>query len=215
MRTWMFLLAFVLSGCTSEATMRLPTFLDSLKTSFKPDLIVKPKMSRVVTLFGEVGENSREIAQQIRTLGNSKEPIWLLINSPGGEILRGSLIITAIEQTKAPVYTVCMEMCASMAAMIFEYGDERFVAHRSMLMFHPASGGVQGEIDKSISRLLMVQKFFGKIERYVAARVGLTYDQYKLKTSQEIWLDGEDAVKSRFADKTVLVELPDDFVVLE
>lgn len=173
---------------------------------------IAPSASRTVYITGTIGEQSAEIARQIISLNNSNEPIYLLINSPGGSVLDGAMILSAIEASKAPVYTVCLQLCASMAAIIFEYGTERWAVDRSLIMFHPAYGAAQDELDKMVSRLLTVQRYIGKMEAYIAKRVGMSYEAFKAKSAVELWLDGEDAVNSSFADKLVSVKIDESVI---
>jgi ATP-dependent Clp protease protease subunit len=162
-----------------------------------------------VYVVGEIGYNALDIATQITRLGEeSIEPIYLVLTSPGGSVLTGGQVIAAIESSKAPVYTVCNVLCASMAAMIFEYGAKRYIGDRSFLMFHPASGGAEGELDKMISRLLSMQRYIGKMEAYTGNKAKLTFEQYKARSAVENWIDGEDAVNSGFADHIATVSLP-------
>lgn len=162
---------------------------------------------RSIVLSGEVGDQSRDVAQKIASLAQaSADPIYLLINSPGGSVLDGILIIQAIEASKAPVVTICTQMCASMAAMIFEYGATRYLGNKAFLMFHPASAGAQGELDKIVSRLSFFQNLIGGLEGQIAQRAGLSFSEYKVKSGSELWLTGNDAVTQRFADAVVLIE---------
>ena len=165
--------------------------------------------ARTVFITGEIGENALLIAANISNLGASSEPITIVLNSPGGSVMHGANIISAIEAARGPVNTVCNAMCASMAALIFEYGTHRFLVDRTILMFHPASGGVEGELDKMASRTEAIQRFVAKLEAHVAKRAGLTFGQYKSLASRELWLDAEDAVATGFADKLVAVTWPD------
>ena len=94
----------------------------------------------------------------ILTLGSSPEPMYVFIDSPGGSVLSGAQIISAIQAAKGPVNTLCVGICASMAAMIHQFGTNRLVLDRSFLMFHPASGGAEGEVDKMYSRLTTIRQ---------------------------------------------------------
>lgn len=163
---------------------------------------------RTVILSGEVGEQSREVAERIAKLAkeDGTSPIYLLLNSPGGSVLDGILVIQAIQASKAPVVTVCTQICASMAAMIFEYGSTRYLGNKAFLMFHPASAGAQGELDKIVSRLTFFQSLISGIEAEIATRAGVSYSQYKVWSSSELWLFGEQAVKQGFADSIVVIE---------
>lgn len=160
---------------------------------------------RIVYVYGEINHsNGPQVAKQILTLGNSPEPMTIFINSPGGSVLTGATIISAIESAKGPVNTVCVELCASMAAMIHQYGTNRLVMNHSILMFHPASGGgADGEVDKQFAELNFFKRFIGKMEENAANRAKITYKEYKYLSGTELWLDSEDAVSSNFADKVV------------
>ena len=172
---------------------------------------VSPNPSRTVYLIGEVGANALDIAAQITQYGQeSLDPIFLVESSPGGSVLAGGQIIAAMEASPAPVYTVCHVLCASMAAMIFEYGNKRFIGDRSFLMFHPASGTAEGELDKMVSRMMSMQRYIGKMEAFTSVRAKITFDQYKARAAKEAWIDGEDAVGTGFADTIATVYLPSD-----
>lgn len=190
----------------SVVSVEPPKTADSGSSKNKELLVLNPPSNRTVYIVGEIDSNALGIAAQITALGaSSLEPIFLEITSPGGSVLTGGQIVAAIESSKAPVYTICNVLCASMAAMIFEYGSQRYIGDRSFVMFHPASGGADGELDKMVSRLTSMQRYIGKMEAHIAKRAGLTFEQYKAKAGVEAWIDGEDAVNSGFADKIATV----------
>ena len=62
---------------------------------------------RIVYLYGEInGDNGPNVAKQILKLASSPKPIYIFINSPGGSVLAGSKIVSAIQAAKGPVNTV-------------------------------------------------------------------------------------------------------------
>lgn len=171
---------------------------------------ITPPESRTLFLYGVVDSSVLSLRDALVRLGkDSKDPIYLLIDSPGGSVLDGAMVLSAIEASPAPVYTVCMQLCASMAAIIFEYGHKRYALDRSFVMFHPASGGSEGELDKMVSRLGSIQRYIGKMEAYIAKRANISYERYKELANVEYWIDGEDAVNLGFADSLVNVALPE------
>lgn len=167
------------------------------------------KNESVVLLVGEVGfSNSQQIASQITFLSkqSTKEPIVLIINSPGGAVFGGAKIINAIEASKRPVWTVCDGLCASMGAMIHSYGTRRLITDRSVLMYHNAAGGVQGSLPQMYARLAVVSRIVFKMEMNISKRSGLSYDKYKSMISGELWLDGEDSVNLHLSDSLVALD---------
>lgn len=162
--------------------------------------------SRQVYVYGVIDEmNSPVIAQRILELGKDDKPIDLIINSPGGSVIDGAEIISAMEASKAPINTICVQICASMAAMIHQYGTNRLMIDRSLIMFHPASGGLQGEVDKMYSRLSTLRDYIGEMELNVAKRSKMSYNDYKFKSGVELWLAAKSAKEANVADNVVYV----------
>lgn len=69
---------------------------------------------------------------------NSK-PIKLLINSPGGSVEDGQMVVDAIITSKAPVITIALGKAMSAAFDIFLAGDRRIVYPNTVLMMHSGS----------------------------------------------------------------------------
>jgi len=168
--------------------------------------VLKPDGDRVIRLYGEINETSLIVADQIKVLsGQSKAPIFLLINSPGGSVLDGAQIVSAIEGSQAPVYTVCEQLCASMAAIIHQYGKERMMYDRAILMFHNAAGGAQGYVPQMLSRLNVINRYVNKMQAHIAARANIDLTTWLTRMGDEVWIDAEDAQASGLNDKIVNV----------
>jgi ATP-dependent Clp protease protease subunit len=170
---------------------------------------IKPDTNRTVFIYGEISFSVAEVAETIKNLSQqSKDPIYLLINSPGGSVLDGALVISAIEASPAPVYTVCLQICASMAAMIHQYGHKRMMVDRSILMFHDAAGGLQGYMHHMVSRLNQMHNYIHKMDKYISQRSGINFERYLQEANRELWLDAEDATGLQLNDSIVSVLIP-------
>jgi len=139
---------------------------------------------------------------------DSTTPIYLLIDSPGGSVLDGATLISQIEASKAPVYTVCTRLCASMAAMTHSYGVKRFALDRAILMYHPASLGAQGQLNNMISLLGTLQRYIDKMNANVVSRSKLSKDTYEHMIAYEHWVDAEDALKEGLIDGIISLNVP-------
>lgn len=165
---------------------------------------------QVIYIEGEIDESAGKLAEKIKRLGLGKKPIYLLIDSPGGSVLDGAKIVSAMEASSAQVNTVCIGLCASMAAIIHGYGDERYMVDRSILMHHPAAAGLRGSLEEMQSRLGLLIRYVDKQSATIANRAGLTLEQFKALVVSEMWIDGEDAVNKKFAEGLVSVVLPEE-----
>lgn len=176
----------------------------------KPVTHISAENNNTLFLFGEVAEeNSEAVSQGILALSESgsADPILLVIDSPGGAVFAGSKIISAIEASKRPVYTICYGLCASMAAIIHQYGTKRLMTNRSILMFHNASGGAQGEVNQMLSQLNFVDRFCLKMDIYISNRAGMSYPQFAHYLDSQLWIDSEDSLSLGFNDGIVSLNL--------
>lgn len=213
-------LGFLVAGNTkNQVTIRelsAPQILNNTtnivdKTKYKTSKYNRYDLSPLRTVFivGEINSFlSDSVATQINTMGADKsdEPVIVVIDSPGGSVIDGAKVVTAIEQSRAPVYTVCVRLCASMAAIIHSYGTKRMATNRSILMYHNASGGAQGELEKMLSALNMMKKFVDKFVNNIVARSTLSFSEYQTMADHELWIDAEDALKYKLLDAIVVLD---------
>jgi ATP-dependent Clp endopeptidase proteolytic subunit ClpP len=178
------------------------------------DAVGKKKIYRLnlnvdntVMLVGEIGSNSLRVAQEILHKSRPGYPVYLLINSPGGSVLDGVSIVDAVQGASGPVNTICLQLCASMAAVIFNYGTERYMSDRAVLMHHQAAGSMEGSFNQMRSRFSALEHYVAKLDYEIATRAGMNPEQFKKMLSDEIWMDAEDSVKNHFADKLAIISI--------
>lgn len=198
--------ATITGNLVDQRMKALPTPTVQTKSLIK----VKVNKSRVIYLDEEVTfASSNRVSNQIKEMASkSSEPIYLLIDSPGGSVLDGTLIINEIEASSAPVYTVCTQLCASMAAMIHSYGAKRYAVDRAMLMFHPASGGSEGQVPNMLSQLTTLTRYTDKLVANVVARSRVSKEEYNTLVAYEMWVDSEDSYTKGLVDGIVSLDVP-------
>ncbi len=203
-------------AATSETTLLAPISANVNLRSVTPDeYMVSAKevknlsvdSSNTIVIVGEIGEGMFAVAQELQQKAKAGKPLYLIINSPGGSVLDGVQVISTMQSLKVPVYTVCAGLCASMAAMIHSYGTKRYMVDRSILMYHEASGGVQGQFNQIKSRFRVFDRLISKMDYEVAIRAGKNPEEFRKALASEIWLDAEDAVQQGYADKIVSVDM--------
>jgi ATP-dependent Clp protease protease subunit len=168
---------------------------------------LKINPARVVLIKEQIDEMSERHIDTIMRLGKSSEPIVVLIDSPGGSVLVGEQIVTAMEAAHGPVYTVCLKMCASMGAIIHQYGTKRFALDRSVLMFHDASAGASGRVSEMLSLLEFIKRKLEKTNRYIVSRSKVSYEELMNLEANNYWLDAEEAKEKGFVDELVRIEM--------
>ena len=82
---------------------------------------------RELSVVGDINSAmAHDLCQQIRLLeaADPTAPITVFVSSPGGNVRAGLAIYDTMRLSPCPIHTVCVELAASMGAIIFMGGDE-------------------------------------------------------------------------------------------
>lgn len=125
-----------------------------------------------------------------------RKPIKLYINSIGGDTYNGYALISAIQSSITPVYTINQGMCASMAFLIFLAGSKRYSMINSIFLMHE---GMNGGFDNTSKMRERIEFETGKLEdltkNFVLSNTSITSDLYDEKYRVE-WYMLPDEAKS-------------------
>jgi ATP-dependent Clp protease protease subunit len=154
------------------------------------------------------------LQQKLFTMSNrlpANEPIYLVLNTPGGSIDAGTNFIDSVKALKRPVITITL-FAASMGFHIVENLDSRWITPNGTLMSHRAAiSGLEGQVPgEAITRLNFILRQVTILDELVAKRVGMRLKDYQNLVRDEYWVTGDDAVEERMADKVVLAQCSSD-----
>jgi ATP-dependent Clp protease, protease subunit len=121
--------------------------------------------------------------------------IYLYLNSPGGVVSAGLAIYDTMQFIKAPVATICMGQCASMAAVLLAAGapGKRSALPHSRIMIHQIMGGSQGQatdIEIATKEILVLK---AKINQILAHHTGQSVDKLDKDTDRNYFMSAEEA----------------------
>ena len=108
-----------------------------------------------------------------------REPIRLYINSPGGDATEGFALISAIEISKTPVYTINMGQWSSMAFLIGIAGHKRFSLPKASFLMHDGSIFLYGSANKVKDRVEFENRFENEVVKpFVLAHSKMLEEDY-------------------------------------
>lgn len=129
--------------------------------------------------------------------------VYLVLNTPGGSVDAGLRLISFIKGLNLKVKTLTL-FAASMGFMTAQNLDERLILDTGTLMSHRAKFGVAGEYDgEMVSRFKWLAASIERLEGISAARMRLSLPVYKELIRDEYWVDGQQAVTDKAADRAV------------
>lgn len=166
--------------------------------------------SRIVILHGEVNEitTTQVILKllDLESIDNTK-PIYLYINSPGGSILSGLALMDTMNRIKAPVYTVCYGIAASMGSFLLSCGEKghryalphcRILIHQPRLQFKSAYIRGQEELQRQAEGLTKTRE---KLEKFLSLNTGQPLEKIHADCEADNWLSAEEALAYGLIDK--------------
>lgn len=176
------------------------------------DIYSRLLKDRIVWITGEVEDaGMNNAAASLLFLNNQDEslPIYLYINSPGGSVHAGEVLINVMKHIKAPVYTICVGMAASMGAVILSCGEKghRYCMPYSDVMLHQVSSGTSGNIQDQRVSLEYSEKLNSRLMTLLAYNCGKTYKQIIKDTNRDLWLSAEEAVKYGIVDQILTSDM--------
>ena len=163
---------------------------------------------RIITLTGSITQQSaiwfsKQIADLL--LKDSTKPIKILLDSTGGSIEAGNLILDVIQGSPVPVSVYCLNQAYSMAAVIFCVATGgRYMLPTARLMIHQPSimevTGTAAEIEQ-ISNFLQENKT--KLFTILAEHSDFTLEELEQKATNDLYLTAKEAVSRKLSDRIV------------
>lgn len=159
---------------------------------------------RVIILTGEINDQvASSICAQLLYLSSiSNEDIQMYINSPGGSVSAGLAIYDTMQYIKCDISTICMGICASMAAILLCAGSEkkRYALANSEVMIHQPLGEMAGQakdLEIAASHIIEVKK---KLYQILSSHTNQPLEKVAEDCDRDYFLNAESAMKYGLVD---------------
>ena len=131
-------------------------------------------------------------------------PIQLYINSPGGDVTEGFALVSAIELSKTPVWTINVGQWCSMAFLIGISGHKRFSMPNMTFLMHEGTAFAIGSAGKMQDRARFDERFKEEvIKRHILKHSKMDSAVYDAQERVELYMLPEDALKYGFIDEII------------
>lgn len=156
--------------------------------------------TRQIILSGEINKDLAEkIVRQLLVLeaDDAEKPVYIYIDSPGGDVDAGFAIFDMIRFVSCPVFLIGMGLIASAAALILLAVDEEHrlaLPHSRYLIHQPSSGmrGVATDIEIHAKEMERTKAVLNKI---ISEQTGKSFEQVAADTNRDYWLNSEESVE--------------------
>ncbi|GHS90327.1 ATP-dependent Clp protease proteolytic subunit 2 [Planctomycetales bacterium] len=154
--------------------------------------------SRSIIISEEVSEElAQKIYAQLLVLNqrSTVEPIYVYLNTPGGDADSGFGIYDMMRFVEAPVVTIVAGLCASAGVTIFLGADpgKNFALPNARFLLHQPSTGVQGQASDLEITANEINKTRERYNQVVAAVTGRPLNQIRDDADRDFWMSAEEA----------------------
>ena len=175
------------------------TSKEKTNDSANEQLMQKFLNTRQIILSGEVNkELAEKVIRQLLILeaDSASKPIYVYIDSPGGDVDAGFAIFDMIRFIKPPVYTVGMGLVASAGALILLAApkNRRLGLPNSHYLIHQPLSGIKGVATDIEIHAKEIEKIRAKINALIAEETGKDVDEVAKDTDRDYWLSAVEAV---------------------
>ena len=131
--------------------------------------------------------------------------IEIVFSSPGGSIIDGFELFDFIQELRGQghkVTTGSLGMAASMAGILLQAGDVRWIGHQSWMMIHRAAFGAIGKTYEVEDEVKLVKRIEERILNIFASRSNLS--KLKLKRNwdrKDWWIDADECLDLGLVDE--------------
>lgn len=178
-----------------------PTILEERQLNVtQMDVFSRLFMERILYVGGVINSDVANIlTSQLLYLEmqDSKSPITMYINSPGGEVYAGLAIYDTMQYVSCPISTMCTGLAASMASVLLCAGEngQRYALPHSRVMIHQPMGGIQGQasdIEITCNEILTLKN---ELYQIISDHSGQTIEQIQKDADRDYWMRAQDALE--------------------
>ena len=175
------------------------TSKEKTNDSANEQLMQKFLNTRQIILSGEVNkELAEKVIRQLLILeaDSASKPIYVYIDSPGGDVDAGFAIFDMIRFIKPPVYTIGMGLVASAGALILLAASKnyRLGLPNSHYLIHQPLSGIKGVATDIEIHAQEIEKIRTKINALIAEETGKDVADVAKDTDRDYWLSADEAV---------------------
>ena len=181
----------------------------SKKTQEVPESFAEKFLkTRQIILSGEVNkELAEKIVKQlfIMEADSSEKPVYIYIDSPGGDVDSGFAIFDAIRFVSCPVYIVGIGLIASAAALIllsvpnenrFGFENSRYLIHQPLSEMRGVATDVEIYAKEMENTRLVINKV-------ISEQTGQSLEKVTKDTERDYWLSSAQACEYGLISKIV------------
>ena len=144
----------------------------------------------------------------------NRKPIYIYVNSSGGDVILGMNILDVIKNSITPVITVGFGICASMASYILASGHIRYCFNNTVVLYHDGQTGYVSSGNKGKD----IQKFYDELDnrmaKFMVENTKMSAEFLEEIKDREYYIFADEAKKHGIVDKIIGIDCEIDEILV-
>ncbi|KAI2502197.1 Clp protease [Fragilaria crotonensis] len=179
------------------------------------DIYSRLLRERIICVHGEVTDVMASLvtAQLLFLEADAPEkPIYMYINSPGGQVTSGMAMYDTMQYVSPLVHTICMGQAASMGSLLLAGGAPgfRFALPNSRIMLHQPSGGAAGKASDIAIMAREILRTRATLNDLYVHHTGQPLAEIERVMDRDTFLDAKEALEFGVIDQILEKRKKDD-----
>ena len=132
-----------------------------------------------------------------------REPIKLLIDSPGGLLVESMSLANVIKMSKTPVWTFNIAVAYSGAALLLMSGHKRYALPNSTAMIHTGDCELGGTYEQVEAQSKKYQKIVADMGTFILENTSIDQKLYRKNKAKDWYMDCKEQLDYGLVDEIV------------
>lgn len=132
--------------------------------------------------------------------GHIPHPIWLHIQSGGGDLFAGLAVADQLSSIITPVYSVIEGLCASAATLISLSCKKKFIMHMGYMLIHQFTAVLWGKYEEFKDEMILQDMLIETMRNFYTSHSKLSYDDVTEMLKHNTWFNAAKAIEAGLVD---------------
>lgn len=128
-------------------------------------------------------------------------PIWLHIQSGGGDLMAALAIADQLPMIQSPIYSVVEGLGASAATLISMACERRFIQPMSFMLIHQLRSVAWGTHQEIKDEMILLDGLMDHLVEFYVRKTKLTADQVREHLKHDSWFSAEQSLEAGLVDE--------------
>ena len=135
--------------------------------------------------------------------GESHVPIWLHIQSNGGDLFAGLAAADQLEKFTTPIYSIVEGVCASAATLISLACDKKYITQRSYMLIHQFWSAMWGKYEEFKDEMVLQDMLIETLTEFYLDRTKMNKKQVRAYLKRDSWFNSEKCIELGLTDEVI------------